>query len=443
MALSPIAIGMSGSQALTNINACFTQVDTNTTKLAGIEPGADVTDATNVAAAGAVMSGGALGTPSSGALTNCSFPTLNQNTTGYASGLKSATTTVGVSAATAPSLGQVLTATSGTAATWQTPAAASISTPNVCYVTTSGNDANSGAITAPFLTVQAAITAGFRVINIGAGTFTGAITISALDDVTLIGCGSGKTYLDCSSYLQFSGAGTTNTLYLHHLKISGIAAIADGTAMKIRGVDLVIGLGSGTYSIFGNRPSAGGANYAVTLDGDINCLGTLENSGPQNGSGQWNGGTVTLINGARVQGDVISKGAYDSGNSTADNGGSIIIGQGCYVVGTVDAKGGADPGVVSGNGGTVTLLPGSRVGYVEVSRGDPIGGGDGTVTAHLAEVVNTITPDFATNPGVWNAVLGCVIANEFWATPLAAVNTFGPSAVASLTVAKGIVTAAS
>jgi hypothetical protein len=35
--------------------------------------------------------------------------------------LQSATTTINVSSATAPSAGQVLTATSGTAATWQTP----------------------------------------------------------------------------------------------------------------------------------------------------------------------------------------------------------------------------------------------------------------------------------------------------------------------------------
>lgn len=51
-----------------------------------------------------------------------SFPTFNQNTTGYASALKSATTTVDVASAAAPILGQVLTATSATTATWQTPA---------------------------------------------------------------------------------------------------------------------------------------------------------------------------------------------------------------------------------------------------------------------------------------------------------------------------------
>lgn len=48
-------------------------------------------------------------------------------TSGITNALKSATTTVDVSAATAPSSGQVLTATSSTAATWQTPAGGSYS----------------------------------------------------------------------------------------------------------------------------------------------------------------------------------------------------------------------------------------------------------------------------------------------------------------------------
>ena len=52
--------------------------------------------------------------------------TGNSGTTTAALGLKTATSTVGISTATAPSSGQVLTATSGTAATWQTPAATGI-----------------------------------------------------------------------------------------------------------------------------------------------------------------------------------------------------------------------------------------------------------------------------------------------------------------------------
>ena len=111
----------------TNVQA----YDADLTTWAGITPGTGVGTAlgTNVGTAGAVVvNGGALGTPSGGTLTNCTFPTLNQNTSGYAEALKSATTTVSVSAATAPSSGQVLTATSGTAATWQTPSGGSSNT---------------------------------------------------------------------------------------------------------------------------------------------------------------------------------------------------------------------------------------------------------------------------------------------------------------------------
>jgi len=53
------------------------------------------------------------------------IPTWNQDTTGTAAkanALNSATTVVNVSSSPAPTVGQMLTATSGTAATWQTPA---------------------------------------------------------------------------------------------------------------------------------------------------------------------------------------------------------------------------------------------------------------------------------------------------------------------------------
>ena len=65
--------------------------------------------------------------PNGSAAALTGFPTFNQNTTGYSSALKSATTSVVVSGATAPSAGQVLTATSNTAATWQTPSGGGVS----------------------------------------------------------------------------------------------------------------------------------------------------------------------------------------------------------------------------------------------------------------------------------------------------------------------------
>lgn len=67
----------------TNVQA----YDADLTTWAGITPGTGVGTAlaVNVGTAGAfIVNGGALGTPSSGTLTNCTFPTLNQNTTGSA-----------------------------------------------------------------------------------------------------------------------------------------------------------------------------------------------------------------------------------------------------------------------------------------------------------------------------------------------------------------------
>lgn len=66
----------------------------------------------------------ALGTPASGVMTNVTgtAASLTAGNATQASALKSATTTVNVDSATAPSSGQVLTATGSTAATWQTPA---------------------------------------------------------------------------------------------------------------------------------------------------------------------------------------------------------------------------------------------------------------------------------------------------------------------------------
>ena len=61
----------------------------------------------------------ALGTPASGNLANCTFPTLNQNTTGSADSLRNTTGVVSTAAATAPTTNQVLKATSATTATWQ------------------------------------------------------------------------------------------------------------------------------------------------------------------------------------------------------------------------------------------------------------------------------------------------------------------------------------
>ena len=73
---------------------------------------------TNKTLTSPILTTPALGTPASGVMTNVTG-TATGLTSGITNALKSATTTVDVSAATAPSSGQVLTATSSTTATWQ------------------------------------------------------------------------------------------------------------------------------------------------------------------------------------------------------------------------------------------------------------------------------------------------------------------------------------
>lgn len=73
MALSPITIGMSGTDALTNINAGFTQIDANVTAIAG-----------------KVTSGGALGTPTSGTATNITGLPISTGVSGLGTGVATA-----------------------------------------------------------------------------------------------------------------------------------------------------------------------------------------------------------------------------------------------------------------------------------------------------------------------------------------------------------------
>jgi hypothetical protein len=99
----PIANGGTGSTSTTycslttNVTGTLPVGNggTGATTLTGILKG-NGTSAFSAATAGTdyVAPGGALGTPSSGTLTNCTFPTLNQNTTGSAASLASTNFTI-------------------------------------------------------------------------------------------------------------------------------------------------------------------------------------------------------------------------------------------------------------------------------------------------------------------------------------------------------------
>jgi hypothetical protein len=102
--------------------------------------------------------------------------------TAIASGLRSATTTVNVSSSAAPTVGQVLTATSGTAATWQTPS--TLTTANsLNSATTTVNVSSSAAPTVgQVLTATSGTAATWQPstdLPLSGGVMTGAINFAA------------------------------------------------------------------------------------------------------------------------------------------------------------------------------------------------------------------------------------------------------------------------
>ena len=144
----------------------------NGTALSAATSGTDYSLGTSALATGIVKS-----TTTTGNLTiavAADFPTLNQDTTGTSAatnGLKTATTTVVINSATAPSNGQVLTATGSTAATWQTPAVGTVT--SVSVVSANGFTGTvATATTTPAITVTTSITGVLK----GNGTAVSAAT---------------------------------------------------------------------------------------------------------------------------------------------------------------------------------------------------------------------------------------------------------------------------
>lgn len=124
----------------------------------------------------------ALGTPSALVGTNITG-TATGFTAGAANALISATTTVNTSSATAPTSGQVLTATSGTAATWQTPTGGGLS----------GMTAGQVPIAATATTVTSSMPLG------GAGTSIATVTPGGITNSHLVTfSGTGGQIMDSS-----------------------------------------------------------------------------------------------------------------------------------------------------------------------------------------------------------------------------------------------------
>lgn len=211
----------------------------------------------------------ALGTPSALVGTNITG-TATGLTSGITNALKSATTTVNVSSATAPTSGQVLTATSGTAATWQTPASASgawllasggtatgtntFAMGSNPFILTSGVTTGTGA-TAGIQNVFNSLTTGNGLDISSSSTTTGAIekitsTSTGLNNtkgsgglLTLLSSGaySSSSRTGIGASLIMTNTGTTSTNIPLYVSATGATT---NNAIEVGGGDIILSQGS-------------------------------------------------------------------------------------------------------------------------------------------------------------------------------------------------------
>lgn len=215
------ANGLAGTVATSTTTPAITL----STSVTGVVKG----DGTSLSAATAgtdyVAPGGALGTPSSGVATNLTG-TAAGLTAGAANAINSATTTVNVNSATAPSANQVLTATSSTAATWQTPTGGG--SVLLATMTPSGSPAT--------ITSANFVSTPYTSLN---------IVIEAL-----VSTGTGNVTVNISS----DNASTFDTA------ISGVLVAAPSTQS---GVFSILRVGITATKIVGLSPRAGGGLWTV------------------------------------------------------------------------------------------------------------------------------------------------------------------------------------
>jgi len=190
-----------------------------------------------------------------------------------ASSLSSATTTIAISSATAPTIGQVLTATSSTAATWQTPTGgggypsiASASTIDIFGVIGS-TVSISGTTTVTAITACTAEQVGS--IKTLVPSNAAGFSITATANIVVDGATSGTYLMPQNANIQIIATSTTT------FKITTIFASGTWTPNQGAGLTLVGAFSSsGTWTKIGSQVSVrfqvlGATSVAVTTNGAI------------------------------------------------------------------------------------------------------------------------------------------------------------------------------
>lgn len=230
----------------------------------------------------------ALGTPSALVGTNITG-TASGLTAGITNALKSATTTVDVSAATAPTTGQVLTATSGTAATWQDASGGVTSvTGTTNRITSSGGstpsiDISSSYVGQASITTTGTLTTGATgsgfTVSLGTSTITGELPVAnltaryILDQATPSTAGSTIT-LDMNSQIQRMFVGSASFATAKTLALSNTTnALVFNFSYTVTNVAAVITMPS---SFVMSDPNFDGDDWVPPLTGNYEMGGTFD-----------------------------------------------------------------------------------------------------------------------------------------------------------------------
>ena len=284
-----------------------------------------------------VISGGALGTPTSGTLTNCTFPTLNQNTTGTAAGL-SATLAIASGGTGATSASAALTALGAQAAL---VSGTSIKTVNGTTLLGSGDLVITGGTSATKTISNQ--TANYTVVAGDLGSIikcTAVITVNLTSAATL---GAGFACTIWNEYTESNAGNVTIDPYLTEtidgqttivLGISeGVEIISDGTAWVLGAQRSIRGFAENN-KIGALRPVASGSSALAIGAGALSqSEGSIAIGGnsPQ-GTRPVASGLAAIAIGARASGAVasgshsIAIGAASSNDPTASSSSAIAIG---------------------------------------------------------------------------------------------------------------------
>ena len=209
-----ISTGLSGS-SYNGSGAVTIAIDSTVATLTGIQT------FTNKTLTSPTLTTPVLGTPSSGTLTNCTFPTLNQNTTGNAATVTTNANLTGhvTSVGNAAVLGSFTSANLSTALTDETGSGSAVFATSPTLVTPV-----LGAATATSVTVSGAITANSYNVGTAVGIST-TITTVATTAVTTIDSFATATFRSTRAQVQI----TQSTNY----QASDVLIIHDGTTASI------------------------------------------------------------------------------------------------------------------------------------------------------------------------------------------------------------------